>query len=45
MYGRIALVAADCTLKITWNYNASRAVATVTGRIDGAGVSLTLPAP
>jgi pimeloyl-ACP methyl ester carboxylesterase len=36
---------ADCTLKITWNYNASHAVATVTGKIEGASVSLTLPAP
>ena len=37
--------AADCQLTITWNYNAPHAVATVTGRIDGAAVALTTPAP
>jgi pimeloyl-ACP methyl ester carboxylesterase len=37
--------AADCRLTITWNYNASHATATVTGRIDGAQVSLSMPAP
>ena len=37
--------AADCNLAIAWNYNAAHAVATVTGRIDGVQVSLTVPAP
>ena len=37
--------AAECRLTITWNYNAAHATATVTGRIDGARVSITLPAP
>ncbi len=37
--------AADCRLTIAWNYNEPHAVATVTGRIDGERVSLTLPAP
>ena len=37
--------AAECRLTITWNYNAAHAMATVTGRIDGARVSITLPAP
>jgi pimeloyl-ACP methyl ester carboxylesterase len=37
--------AADCKLAIAWNYNAPHAVATVTGKIDGDKVSLTMPAP
>ena len=37
--------AAECRLTISWNYNESHATATVTGRIDGERVSLTLPAP
>ena len=37
--------ASDCRLTVTWNYNETHAVATVTGRIDGERVSLTLPAP
>jgi pimeloyl-ACP methyl ester carboxylesterase len=37
--------AADCKLTIAWNYYAPYANATVTGRIDGERVSLTLPAP
>ena len=37
--------AADCRLAIAWNYNESHASATITGRIDGVRVSLTLPAP
>ena len=37
--------AAECRLTIAWNYNEPHAVATVTGRIDGERVSLTLPAP
>ena len=35
----------DCRLTIAWNYNQAHAVATVTGRIDGDRVSLTVPAP
>ncbi len=37
--------AAECRLTITWNYNEAHAIATVTGRIDGPRVSITLPAP
>jgi pimeloyl-ACP methyl ester carboxylesterase len=37
--------AVDCKLTVSWNYNAPHAVATVSGKIDGAAVSLTLPAP
>jgi pimeloyl-ACP methyl ester carboxylesterase len=37
--------AADCNLAISWNYNAAHAVATVTGKIEGVQVSLTMPAP
>jgi pimeloyl-ACP methyl ester carboxylesterase len=37
--------AADCRLTIKWNYNAPQAVATVTGRVDGVQVSLSMPAP
>lgn len=37
--------AADCNLAVAWNYNEAHAVATVTGRIDGAKVSLTMAAP
>jgi hypothetical protein len=36
--------ATDRTLTTTWNYNAAHA-ATVTGRIDGESVSLTMLAP
>lgn len=37
--------AAECRLAIEWNYDAAGAVATVTGRIDGERVALTVPAP
>ena len=37
--------AADCRLDITWNYNDALATATVSGRVDGVKVALSLPAP
>jgi hypothetical protein len=40
MYGRIALVAA-----LAAGFKRTHAVATVTGKIDGAKVSFTMPAP
>jgi pimeloyl-ACP methyl ester carboxylesterase len=36
---------ADCKLAIAWNYNAAHAVATITGKIEGANVSFSMPAP
>lgn len=37
--------ASSCSLDISWNYNASLATANVSGKVDGAKVTLTLPAP
>jgi TAP-like protein len=37
--------AATCRLAISWNYNDTHAVATITGKINGDRVSFTLPAP